>query len=113
MTDQHTIILRDHIKNIIKKLNGVIMNDENTDNFIENSISEKIKELNISDNKLKIIIGSILVLDESLKNNSEPQNLIDSMNDIIRCQIEFFNLIIPATNKDIEENKNDIINDNN
>jgi len=103
MDQQHTIILRNNIKSIIKKLDGVIKNEEDADEFIDRSINEKIKDLNINDNKLKIIIGSILVLDESLKHGSEPQNLIDSMNDIIRCQIEFFNLIIPASNKDLED----------
>jgi hypothetical protein len=115
---------RDHFKNIISKIDGQLR-EEITDEILDAIISKNIK--NIPDNEKKIIFGSLIILDDKLPNNSNPEDLIKAMNEILQHLVDFFKLLAPGvqpssdnnieadkpnTNDDDNEKKNDNDNEN-
>ena len=97
---------KDHFKNIVSKICGTL-SDKATDENIESAISKSLK--NISENEKKIMFGLLMVIDDQLLENSSPDDLIKTINQLIQHQIEFLKIIVPNTTQQPE--KNDTLND--
>lgn len=94
---------RGHFKNIISKIDGQLR-EEITDEILDAIISKNIK--NIPDNEKKIIFGSLIILDDKLPNNSNPEDLIKAMNEILQHLVDFFKLLAPGVQPSPDNNDN-------
>lgn len=92
---------RDHFKSIISKIDGQLR-EEITDEILDAIISKNIK--NIPDNEKKIIFGSLIILDDKLPNNSNPEDLIKAMNEILQHLVDFFKLLAPGVQPSSDNN---------
>lgn len=96
---------RDHFKNIISKIDGQLR-EEITDEILDAIISKNIK--NIPDNEKKIIFGSLIILDDKIPNNSNPEDLIKAMNEILQHLVDFFKLLAPGVQASSDDNNTEV-----
>ena len=101
--NQYTITGREHIKKIINKVGGILL-----ENISDEIIEERLNEIfnNIEDNEKKIIIGSLIVIETKLNNNSNIESLLQIIQDILKNQFKIYKLILPSTINEEEMEKN-------
>tara|TARA_B110000263_G_C15293460_1_gene504450 strand:+ start:1246 stop:1632 length:387 start_codon:yes stop_codon:yes gene_type:complete len=114
---QYTQQTRNHIKQIINKVGGIFLNDI-SDEKIDDKINETFNKIN--NNEKKIIIASLIMIEEKLTEDSSdnipisPNKLFDFVQNIFTNQLNIFQLILPSNNNnDNNDNTSDLpLNDN-